>query len=227
MKIEKTFVKSKFDKIVRRYDLVNLVGSFGRDKYWRKRVAELLDGCEPPILDLCCGPFTLTLELSRRHRVKFWALDFSFQMLHYVRSRIVDKPIAPVCGDAEQLPFKSETFGAITIAFGFRNLPNREKALSEFFRVLKPRGRLIILEFSWPKNFLFQRIYKLYLDLYMPFLGGLLTGDKQAYEYLADSIKAFPPPEKVKSMLEKEGFREVFYTPLTMGIVYIYKAVKP
>ena len=226
MKVEKDFVKEKFDKIVRRYDLVNLIGSFGRDKFWRKKVAELLDGCEPPILDLCCGPFTLTLELSKRHRVKFWALDFSFQMLLYGKPRITDKPIVPVCGDAEQLPFKSKTFGGITIAFGFRNLPNREKALTEFYRVLKPGGRLIILEFSWPKNFLFQKVYKLYLDIYMPFLGGLLTGDKQAYEYLADSIKAFPPPEKVKQMLEAKGFRNVSFTPLTMGIVYVYRATK-
>ncbi len=226
MDLHKKFVKEKFDRIVKRYDLVNLIGSLGQDKIWRKKVADILKDAEPPLLDLCCGPYTLTLEILKKNPVKIYGLDLSFSMLFYGKKRIYDKPVFPVCGDAEILPFKSNSFGGISIAFGLRNLPNKEKAIKEFFRVLKPQGKLVILEFSWPKNFIFQKIYKVYLDYYMPFLGGLLTKDKEAYLYLAHSIKKFPPPEKIKEMLSKCGFKEVKPQSLTMGIVNLYVGLK-
>jgi len=227
MEVKKRFVKEKFDRIVKNYDLVNLIGSFAQDKLWRKRVSEELKGCESPLLDVCCGPFTLSTEIVKKTNCKVWGLDFSFQMLHYGVKRRFRREIYPVCGDAEQLPFTDETFGGISIAFGFRNLPHRELALEEFFRVLKPKGKLVILEFSQPKNPLFRPIYFLYLSYYMPLLGGLLTGDKEAYNYLASSIKAFPSPEKVKEMLEKAGFKKVRYFPMTMGVVHLHIATKP
>ena len=147
-------------------------------------------------------------------------------MLLYGRKRIFQKPIYPICGDAEVLPFKDNLFGGISIAFGLRNLPNRKKALKEFYRVLKPGGKLVILEFALPKNKFFQKVYSLYLNKYMPWLGGILTGDKQAYQYLAESIKSFPPPEIIKNYLKEAGFKNIFITSLTFGIVNLYVACK-
>ena len=226
MKKDKKFIKEKFDKIVRRYDLVNLIGSLGQDKLWRKKVAKILKTSKPPILDLCCGPYTLSVEIFKENSGHLFALDFSFPMLYYGKKRILNNFIYPICGDAEILPFKDNTFGGISIAFGLRNLPNIEKALKEFYRVLKFEGMLVILEFSWPKNRIFQKIYKIYLDKYIPLLGGYLTGDKSAYLYLADSIKKFPSPEEIKELLLEIGFKEVKYKFLTMGIVTLYTAYK-
>jgi len=226
MKPRKDFVKEKFDRIVRRYDLVNLIGSFGQDKLWRKKVRQVISQATSPILDLCSGPYTLSTEILKSHQGPLFALDLSFEMLLYGKPRIKDKPIFPLRGDAEVLPFKSNTFGGISIAFGLRNLPNREKALKEFFRVLKSRGILVILEFSFPKNPFVARVYSFYLERYMPFLGGLLTGDKEAYQYLAASIKAFPSPEKVIRMLKKAGFSNVRHKLLSFGIVSLYVAEK-
>ncbi|MCD6489780.1 MAG: class I SAM-dependent methyltransferase [Thermodesulfobacterium sp.] len=143
MKKDKKFIKEKFDKIVRKYDLVNLIGSLGQDKLWRRKVAEILKASKPPILDLCCGPYTLSVEIFKENSGHLFALDFSFPMLYYGKKRILNNSIYPVCGDAEVLPFKDNTFGGISIAFGLRNLPNKEKALEEFYRVLKLRGYLL------------------------------------------------------------------------------------
>lgn len=226
MKKDKKFIREKFNKIVKRYDLVNLIGSFGQDKLWRRRVAEILKSVKPPILDLCCGPYTLTLEILKKNACSLFALDFSFSMLYYGKRRILNLSIYPVCADAEVLPFKENTFGGISIAFGLRNLPNIKEALKEFYRVLNSMGKLVILEFSWPKNKIFQKIYKAYLDKYIPLLGGFLTGDESAYLYLADSIKKFPSQETIKSMLLETGFIKVEYETLTMGIVTLYTAYK-
>lgn len=223
---DKKFIKQKFDRIVKRYDLVNFIGSLAQDKIWRKKIAKILKFSHPPILDLCCGPYTLTLEILKENPNPLFSLDFSFSMLYYGKKRILNKPVYPVCGDAEILPFKDNTFGGISIAFGLRNLPHIEKALKEFYRVLKPNSPLVILEFSWPKNGFFQKIYKIYLDKYIPLLGGFLAGDRSAYLYLADSIKKFPPPENIKDLLLKTGFKKVEYKFLTLGIVTLYIAYK-
>ncbi|MCX8042379.1 MAG: ubiquinone/menaquinone biosynthesis methyltransferase [Thermodesulfobacteriaceae bacterium] len=225
----KNFVKRKFDRIVERYDLVNFIGSLGQDVFWRKKVALTLKKAPLPILDLCCGPFTLSLAILKERLSPIFALDLSFQMLLYGKSKLSKKEkevIYPLCADAETLPFRSEAFGTLSIAFGLRNLPNKERALKEFYRVLKPGGILAILEFSLPKNFFFKKIYLLYLSKYLPFLGGVLTKDKEAYQYLAESIQKFPPPEKLKQMLLEVEFKKVLYEPLTFGIVTFYLATK-
>ncbi|RKX61337.1 MAG: bifunctional demethylmenaquinone methyltransferase/2-methoxy-6-polyprenyl-1,4-benzoquinol methylase UbiE [Thermodesulfobacteriota bacterium] len=222
----KKFVKEKFDKIVRRYDLVNLIGSFGQDKLWRRKVAEIFKDIKEPILDLCCGPFTLSLEINKKNSQPLFGLDISLQMLVYGKKRITNHSIYPICADAEELPFKENSFGGISIAFGLRNLPNKKKALKEFYRVLKPYGILVILEFSLPKNFIIKNIYKIYLTKYLVWLGGILTGDKEAYQYLADSIQEFPPPKAICKELENIGFKEIKTKPLTFGIVTLYTAKK-
>ncbi len=222
----KKFVKDKFDRIVRNYDLVNFLGSFGQDALWRKAVAKELSSANPPLLDLCCGPFTLSKEIHKRNPSPMFALDLSMQMLFYGIKKRAFSGLFPLCGDAEELPFKDQSFGGISIAFGFRNLAKREKALSEFYRVLKPGGLLVILEFSKPTLPVFKSLYRLYLHYFMPFLGGILTGDKEAYYYLANSIEAFPSQKKVCEMLKNAGFKDVRVKTLTLGVVSLYKGSK-
>ena len=224
--LHKRFVKDKFDRIVRNYDLVNTLGSFGQDSFWRREVAKELSSASPPLLDLCCGPFTLSKEIHRLNPAPMFALDFSLQMLLYGVKKRAFSGLYPLCGDAENLPFKEGVFGGISIAFGLRNLVKREKALSEFYRVLKSEGVLVILEFSRPSFPIFKQVYRLYLHHFMPFLGGLLTGDKEAYKYLATSIEAFPPEEKVCEMMKRAGFSKVKANPLTLGVVTLYRGIK-
>jgi demethylmenaquinone methyltransferase/2-methoxy-6-polyprenyl-1,4-benzoquinol methylase len=220
----KDFMKDKFGKITRYYDLANSICSFRQDKGWRKEVSQALDEVDPPILDLCCGPYTLTLEILKRKKRIAFALDLSREMLKFGLTKRVPTLsfVYPVCGDAEELPFKDETFGAVTIAFGFRNLVNRDKALQEMHRVLKKDGLLAILEFSKPKVPIIRNVYFFYLKMIIPIIGGLLTGDYQAYRYLATSIENFPEVETVREMLRKAGFSEVFTKSLTFGVVTLY-----
>jgi demethylmenaquinone methyltransferase/2-methoxy-6-polyprenyl-1,4-benzoquinol methylase len=220
----KDFMKDKFGKITRYYDLANSICSFWQDKGWRKEVSQALDEVDPPILDLCCGPYTLTLEILKRKKRIAFALDLSREMLRFgLTKRAPDLSfVYPVCGDAEELPFKDETFGAVTMAFGFRNLVNRDKALHEMHRVLKKDGLLAILEFSKPKLPIIRNVYFFYLKKVIPLIGSLLTGDYQAYRYLATSIENFPEVEAVREMLRKTGFSEVFTKSLTFGVVTLY-----
>jgi demethylmenaquinone methyltransferase/2-methoxy-6-polyprenyl-1,4-benzoquinol methylase len=220
----KDFMKDKFGKITRHYDLANSICSFWKDKGWRKEVSQALDEVDSPILDLCCGPYTLTLEILKRKKRIAFALDLSREMLKFGLTKRAPELsfVYPVCGDAEELPFKDETFGAVTIAFGFRNLVNRDKALQEMHRVLKKDGLLAILEFSKPKVPIFRKVYFFYLKNIIPIIGGLLTGDYQAYSYLATSIENFPEVETVREMLRKTGFSEVFTKNLTFGVVTLY-----
>jgi demethylmenaquinone methyltransferase/2-methoxy-6-polyprenyl-1,4-benzoquinol methylase len=220
----KNFMKDKFGKITRYYDLANSICSFWQDKGWRKEVSQALDEVDPPILDLCCGPYTLTLEILKRKKRIAFALDLSREMLKFgLTKRAHDLSfVYSVCGDAEELPFKDETFGAVTMAFGFRNLVNRDKALQEMHRVLKKDGLIAILEFSKPKVPIFRKVYFFYLKNIIPIIGSLLTGDYQAYRYLATSIENFLEVETIREMLRNTGFSEVFTKSLTFGVVTLY-----
>jgi len=220
----KAFVKEKFDHIVKRYDLVNALSSFYQDHLWRKRVAALFRDLEGPFLDLCCGPFTLSFEILKVKKERLFALDLSLEMLLYGRTKVspLQSLIFPIRGDSEVLPFKDGVFGGISIAFGLRNLPHRERAIQEFYRVLKKGGRLVILEFSMPKNPLIKALYLPYLKYFLPFLGGLLTQDREAYQYLAESIQRFPSREVIHQLLVSAGFKKISLTPLTFGVVTLY-----
>lgn len=227
-KEHKNFVEKKFDRIVRRYELVNSLASFWIDRHWRKILIKRLEGLDGPLLDLCCGPFTLSLEILKKRQENIFGLDLSREMLQFGLTKKTPflRHIFPLRGDAERLPLKSDYFGIITIAFGFRNLPNREDALNEFHRVLKRGGNLFILDFSLPRNCFIRRIYLLYLTKYIPILGGLLTGDKEAYCYLGESIQKFPPQEKIVKMAEERGFKTMRVEEFTFGIVTLYHFLK-
>ncbi len=228
---KKHYVREKFSRVTRRYDLVNTLGSLGLDHFWRWRTVRELKRYPGPILDLCAGTLTLTQEIVRQRPRMVMALDLTYEMLSFGAHRLKRHPACPfifcIQGDAERLPFRDASFYAATVAFGIRNLAHLEEGLHEVWRVLKPGGKFVILEFSRPKNLLFAPVYRVYLSKFMPFLGGKLTGDREAYEYLARSIAAFLPPQGVERLLKATGFEGVYSFPLTLGVVTVYAAFKP
>jgi demethylmenaquinone methyltransferase/2-methoxy-6-polyprenyl-1,4-benzoquinol methylase len=229
---KKKFVRDKFSSISSRYDLLNSVLSFQVDKYWRwkttKQLNQFKDGA---VLDLCAGTLPLSLELTRqaKHR-QVLAVDFCEDML---RSGVKTLPnddrrdrIFPVCGDGEEIPAPDNTFWGCTVAFGVRNLSRTQQGLNEMHRVLKPNGKLLILEFSRPTNPIVKPLYNFYLNKILPKIAGLVSGDKEAYEYLASSIAAFYEPEELLQMIDKAGFTSAERKPMTFGVVTLYIGVK-
>lgn len=229
---KKKFVRDKFASISPKYDLLNSLLSFQIDRYWRWKTTRLLrefpDGA---VLDLCAGTLPLSLELTRQAKMRrVLAVDFCEDMLRSgVKSLPADqrKPrIFPVCGDGEQIPAPSNTFWGCTVAFGVRNLSKTQQGLNEMHRVLKPGGKLLILEFSRPANPIIKPLYTFYLNNVLPKVAGMVSGDKEAYEYLASSIAAFYEPEELLRMMRTAGFTSTERKPLTFGIVSIYIGIK-
>ena len=229
---KKKFVREKFASISNRYDLLNSLLSFQVDRYWRWKTTRLLkefpDGA---VLDLCAGTLPLSLELTRQAKMRHvLSVDFCEDML---RSGVKSLPddhrrprIFPVCGDGEQIPAPSDTFWGCTVAFGVRNLSQTQKGLNEMHRILKNGGKLLILEFSRPKNPIIKPLYTFYLNKVLPKIAGMVSGDKEAYEYLASSIAAFYEPEELLTMMRTAGFSSVDRKPLTFGVVTIYIGIK-
>ncbi len=228
---KKKFVKNKFASVTKRYDLLNTLLSGYTDHYWRwVAIKELKRYKDGPILDLCAGTLPLTAEIIRQKKRHVVALDFCFDMLDFGIKKYKNTKkapyISPVCGDGENLPLKDETFWGVTVAFGIRNLSRPDKGLEEMYRVLKKGGRAVILEFSRPQNPIFAPIYRFYLHKFLPFLAGIISGDKEAYSYLANSIQEFYDPPVLAKMMEEKGFKQVRFRPLTFGIVTVYTGDK-
>ncbi len=229
---KKKFVKEKFSSISKDYDFLNSILSFQVDRYWRwlttRKLKEFPTG---PILDLCAGTLPLSLELTRQAKDRqVLAVDFCREMLQAgVNGSAGDKRmkrIFPVCGDGEEIPAKDNAVWGVTVAFGVRNLADTLQGLKEMHRVIKPGGKLLILEFSRPQNPFFKPFYNFYLNIILPKLAGLVSGDKEAYEYLADSIAAFYEPDELIGMMRTAGFADATASPLTMGIVNLYIGIK-
>jgi demethylmenaquinone methyltransferase/2-methoxy-6-polyprenyl-1,4-benzoquinol methylase len=229
---KKTFVKEKFSSISHKYDFLNSLLSFQIDRYWRwVTTRELKMFPDGAVLDLCAGTLPLSLELTRQAPARqVVAIDFCEDML---RAGIKTLPsdgrrqrIFPVCGDGEKIPARDASFWGITVAFGVRNLGRTQDGLNEMHRVLRPGGKLLILEFSRPQNVIVKPVYRFYLNTVLPKVAGVVSGDKEAYEYLASSIAGFYEPEELLGMMKKAGFAEVSRRPLTFGIVSVYIGVK-
>ena len=229
---KKKFVREKFSSISKKYDLLNSVLSLQIDRYWRwVTTRELGQFQEGAVLDLCAGTLPLSLELARQApKRKVVSIDFCEDML---RAGIATLPkderrqrIFPVCGDGEAISARDNSFYGCTVAFGVRNLSRTEKGIGEMHRVLKEGGKLLILEFSRPKTPVIKQLYNFYLNRVLPKIAGLVSGDKEAYEYLASSIAKFYEPEELMSMMRRVGFSRVFARPLTFGIVTLYVGVK-
>jgi len=221
-----------FEKISPVYDLANHLLSLGMDFYWRKKLAEKIKPYQPEaILDLACGTMDLGIASKKiLPEAEFYFSDFSLKMLKLGIRKLEKigffKESSLILADAQELPFKKESFSAVIIGFGVRNFPEPQEALKEMYRVLCPGGILGILEFSLPKNFLFRIIYQFYLGWLLPAIGYLLSGER-AYYYLRDSIKNFPPPKDFEKELEQAGFELKASIGLTQGVCWLYLAEKP
>jgi demethylmenaquinone methyltransferase/2-methoxy-6-polyprenyl-1,4-benzoquinol methylase len=219
-----------FDRIAPRYDLLNRLLSFRRDVAWRRAMIRALpDGDDLRVLDLATGTADVLLAMCRGERRVAQAIgvDKSAGMLALGRQKAMHVAAARfVHGDAQALSFADRSFDAVTIAFGIRNVPNVSAALFEMNRLLRPGGRALILEFSTPANPLFRGIYNIYFRHMLPRVGGLVSGDAQAYRYLNESAEAFPSGEAFAALMRDAGFTRVSARPLTFGIATLYTGDK-
>lgn len=213
-----------FGRIARRYDLANHLLSGGADFLWRRRAANLVAAWQPrDLLDLATGSGDLALAMaSRLPHAQIVAADFSREMLEIARGKGVANTVV---ADALQLPFESESFDAVTVAFGLRNMADWDRALMEMARVLRGRGRLLVLDFSLPTGAL-RPAYRFYLHRCLPLLASAVTGQKAAYDYLGGSIEKFPSGSAMLELIEKNGFTNAAAERLTGGVATIYTATK-
>ena len=218
-------VREMFAGIAGRYDLLNHLLSINIDKRWRRRVrnelADVLANPDALVLDVACGTGDLSIELKQNAAAKVVGSDFCRPMLEVAKEK-AGKVIPFVEGDAMSLPFADKSFDAVTIAFGLRNLSNFEDGLSELSRVLKPGGRIAVLEFSSPSVPGFRSLFNFYFTRVLPRIGGAVSGSRGAYEYLPDSVSKFPDQKGLVNLMGETGFAEVRYTNLTGGIAAIH-----
>ena len=225
---ERAAIAQMFDKIARRYDFLNHFFSLHIDRIWRhKAVNELRGESLDEVLDVATGTADLALAIQKRLRPgHVIGVDISEGMLAVGRQKVEKKglgrQITVKYGDSEALPFADHTFDAVTVAFGVRNFEHLEKGLGEMFRVLKTGGKLVILEFSIPRNRIFRSVFNFYFLRILPFLGRLISKDTRAYHYLPDSVQSFPHGTEFKDKMENCGFKDVKVKPLSFGIACIY-----
>lgn len=229
---KKEQVTQMFDSVSPKYDLLNRVISLGIDQSWRKKVVQFVGENNPKqLLDIATGTGDLAIALQTTQAEKIVGLDISPGMLNIgkdkVNARGLNNRIEMILGDSEDLPFDNNSFDGITVAFGVRNFETLEKGLFEIFRVLRPKGKLVILETAVPTRFPFKQGYRLYSGWIVPLIGKLFSKDKSAYQYLSDSAAAFPHGKVFNNILEKIGFINVKDHPQTLGVASIYCATKP
>lgn len=228
---KKEQVATMFDNISKEYDGLNRVISFGIDVSWRKKVTKIVSRNNPKqILDIATGTGDLALMMSQLNPDKIVGLDISAGMLEVGKQKIakanLSDTIEMVVGDSENMPFEDDTFDAITVSFGVRNFANLDKGLKEIKRVLKPNGTFVVLETSNPTKFPFKQGYKLYTSFILPVIGKIFSRDKVAYSYLSESANSFPFGEAFDNILQKNGFINTEYKPVTFGVATIYSATK-
>jgi demethylmenaquinone methyltransferase/2-methoxy-6-polyprenyl-1,4-benzoquinol methylase len=224
-------VREMFDDISPKYDFLNHLLSFGIDHRWRKTLVRILGTYKPvTVLDVATGTGDLAISIGSLRPEKIVGIDLSEKMLEIGRQKVkvngLERMITLSQADAEKIPFSDNTFEAITVAFGVRNFENLEKGLREMRRVLRPAGVMLILEFSHPSSFPMKQLYGFYSSFVIPLVGRLISGNRNAYKYLPESVAAFPSGKKFLNILELLGLKNAKQICLSMGIATIYVAEK-
>ena len=231
---KKEKIRQMFDGIAPDYDRLNHLMSLGVDRSWRRRALRWIVDAQRPqrILDIACGTGDFSLAIARRMHAdsRITGLDLSEGMLAVMREKVeragLSERISCLQGDCEAMPFADGRFDVATIAFGIRNFEHREAALREILRVLRPGGRLVILELSVPENKLLRWGYNLYFMHFVPWIGGLVSGDKAAYKYLPASVQQFPSRREWTATMEHCGYANVRHKAFTFGLCRMYTGEK-
>ena len=231
---KKENIRQMFDGIAPDYDRLNHLMSLGVDRSWRRRaLRETVDAQRPQaVLDIACGTGDFSLAIARRMHPdsRITGLDLSEGMLAMMREKVakagLSERISCLQGDCEEMPFADGSFDVVTIAFGIRNFEHREAALREILRVLRPGGRLVILELSVPENKLLRWGYNLYFMHFVPWIGGLVSGDKAAYKYLPASVQRFPGRREWTATMARCGYADVRHRAFTFGLCRMYTGNK-
>jgi demethylmenaquinone methyltransferase/2-methoxy-6-polyprenyl-1,4-benzoquinol methylase len=227
----KSFVSSVFSSVASKYDLMNDVMSFGIHRLWKREfVNKSLQKPEITYLDVACGTGDISALLRKRNPSSaVIAMDPNLDMLQKGREKQANKGVIGIewrQGSAEQIPLEDNSVDVVTISFGLRNVTDKERSLKEFFRVLKPGGQFLCLEFSKVEHSLLSQLYSMYSNEIIPRLGAIIADDKASYQYLVDSIRSFPSQQNLVSMIECAGFKWVSYKNLSKGIVAIHEGWK-
>ncbi len=228
---KKEQVEEMFDQISPRYDLLNHLLSANIDKIWRRKAIDLLKPWHPDsILDVATGTADFALAAAQIGPKKITGIDLSEGMLKIGRQKVKKYGLTHLINllkaDSESLPFENDSFDAAIVGFGVRNFENLQLGLAEIYRVLKPGGVFIVLEFSSPKNKMFGSLYYMYFKKILPLLGKIVSRNNRAYTYLPESVQDFPDGKDFLDILRAAGYKSCSYKPLTMGIASIYTAQK-
>jgi demethylmenaquinone methyltransferase/2-methoxy-6-polyprenyl-1,4-benzoquinol methylase len=224
-------VAEMFDNISGKYDFLNHFFSLGIDKIWRNKVRNIVKNIpNSQILDVATGTGDLAIALSKIPGTNIIGVDISNKMLEVGRQKVLRKKLEGRVdlrnGDSLRLPFEENQFDAVTVAFGVRNFENISQGLSEISRVLKPNGKIIVLEFSNPRKFPIKQLFNFYSRKLMPSVGKLVSKDSRAYSYLPESVQAFPTEDKFAKIIEESGFVDATYENVSGGIAAIHVATK-
>ena len=224
---KRTKVKRIFDGIAFRYDFLNHLLSFGIDHYWRRKALKLSKvNSNSVLLDVACGTGDFAIEAKKQGVTKIFGADFSHNMLRLFKDKSDWINGNSVQMTAEQMPFKDGSFTNITVAFGVRNFYDIGEGFNSFHRVLSENGKATILEFQMPSNKIFKSLYKFYFKKILPFIGGLISKDKEAYKYLPESVEEFDEKINLEKLLTDAGFGKIESHSLTFGIVKVFIAEK-
>lgn len=225
---KKEQVRDMFDNIAPKYDLLNHTLSLNIDRLWRRNVVRLVRGCRPQrVLDVATGTGDLAIQIARRiSGVQVLGVDLSEGMLEVARRKVaargLEDRVSLEVGDAEHLSVEDASVDVVTVAFGVRNFGDLEAGLKQMARTIKPGGKVVILEFSRPRNPVFRTLYEFYTYRILPRIGGMISRDKRAYEYLPASVGEFPAPQEFLQMLSRAGFTNCRARSQSFGIAQIY-----